>query len=94
VQCVYDVVTMLVFFLTGHVHCAFCNVRYNVGCSKRLGMFKPNSNQSTEGQAKKGTLSDLKEQQWQKPVASKNQDWVSWLLQHFADYKVTRPHSI
>jgi hypothetical protein len=40
-------------------------------------MFKPNSNQSTEGQAKKGTLSDLKEQQWQKPVASKNQDWVS-----------------
>jgi len=57
-------------------------------------MFKPNSNQSTEGQAKKGTLSDLKEQQWQKPVASKNQDWVSWLLQHFADYKVTRPHSI
>jgi len=40
-------------------------------------MFKPNSNQLTEGQAKKGTLSDLKEQQWQKPVASKNQDWVS-----------------
>jgi len=40
-------------------------------------MFKPNPNQSTEGQAKKGTLSDLKEQQWQKPVANKNQDWVS-----------------
>jgi hypothetical protein len=47
-------------------------------------MFKPNSNQSTEGQAKKGTLSDLKEQQWQKPVASKNQDWVSWLLQELS----------
>jgi hypothetical protein len=54
-----------------------CAKRYNVGCSKRLGMFKPNSNQLTEGQAKKGTLSDLKEQQWQKPVASKNQDWAN-----------------
>jgi hypothetical protein len=40
-------------------------------------MFKPNSNQSEEGQTKKGTVSDMKEQQWQKPVASKNQDWVS-----------------
>jgi hypothetical protein len=47
-------------------------------------MFKPNSNQSTEGQVKKGTLSDLKDQQWQKPVANKNQDWVSWLLQQLS----------
>jgi hypothetical protein len=53
-------------------------------------MFKPNSNQSTEGQAKKGTLSDLKEQQWQKPVASKNQDWVSWLLQRLSILQITK----
>jgi hypothetical protein len=53
-------------------------------------MFKPNSNQSTEGQAKKGTLSDLKEQQWQKPVAGKNQDWVSWSLQQLSILQITK----
>jgi hypothetical protein len=40
-------------------------------------MFKPNSNQSAEGQTKKGTLLDVKEQQWQKPPTGKAQDWVS-----------------
>ncbi|XP_021931076.1 polyhomeotic-like protein 1 isoform X3 [Zootermopsis nevadensis] len=53
-----------------------CAKRYNVGCSKRLGMFKPNSNQSAEAQSKKGTLSDMKEQQWQKPTG-KAQDWAN-----------------
>jgi hypothetical protein len=40
-------------------------------------MFKPNSNQSVEAQTKKGTLSDMKEQQLQKPPTGKAQDWVS-----------------
>ncbi|PNF27582.1 hypothetical protein B7P43_G02268 [Cryptotermes secundus] len=52
----------------------FCSM--SCAKSKRLGMFKPNSNQSAEGQTKKGTVSDMKEQ-WQKPVANKNQDWAN-----------------
>jgi hypothetical protein len=40
-------------------------------------MFQQNSNQSAEGQTKKGTLSDMKEQQRQKPPGGKTQDWVS-----------------
>jgi hypothetical protein len=44
-------------------------------------MFQQNSNQSAEGQTKKGTLSDMKEQQRQKPPGGKTQDWVSRFLQ-------------
>lgn len=62
-------------------------------------MFKPNSNQSAEAQSKKGTLSDMKEQQWQKPTG-KAQDWVSrepllvvTYRPHLKDSWVTTPES-
>jgi hypothetical protein len=57
-------------------------------------MFQPSPKQLTEGQAKKGTLSDLKDQQWQKPVASKNQDWVSWLLQQLSILWIIKRHGL
>ncbi|PSN38405.1 hypothetical protein C0J52_21582, partial [Blattella germanica] len=43
--------------------------------SKRLGMFKPNSSQPSDGQSKKGN--DTKDQQWSKPSPGKNPDWTS-----------------